>query len=250
MGNLIDAYVGIGEQGPRESSVGFRGRPPVRPIAPRGSKSCAGTLADQAALELGHGTEHVEDQQSLRGRSRSRGASQNSALQWTFERRKSRMSLERRFCGGHQDLHACRNCDHVAAFTARSTSRSQAGSTPGAARTTAPQAAETSNLSKQTFWLTCRRKAPHGKKIPGLRSHCRHRGVGRPQNRHLVGQPCHLRKAYPCRQRADPTSHWRPCRVHAATFADSPDEPSWRSEKRLPSRRSGGCVAHASLSVH
>jgi hypothetical protein len=31
-----------------------------------------------------------------------------------------------------------RNCDHVAAFTARSTSRSQAGSTPGAARTTAP----------------------------------------------------------------------------------------------------------------
>jgi hypothetical protein len=36
--------------------------------------------------------------------------------------------------GRHQDLHACRNCDHVAAFTARS----QAGSIPGAARTTAP----------------------------------------------------------------------------------------------------------------
>jgi hypothetical protein len=28
------------------------------------------------------------------------------------------------------------------------------------------------------------------------------------------------------------------------------DEPSWRSEKRLPTRRSGGCVAHASPSVH
>jgi transposase len=38
----------------------------------------------------------------------------------------------------HQHLHTCRNRDHVAAFTARSTSRSQAGSTPGAARTTAP----------------------------------------------------------------------------------------------------------------
>jgi hypothetical protein len=37
--------------------------------------------------------------------------------------------------GRHQDLHACRNRDHVAAFTARSTSRSQAGSTPGTART-------------------------------------------------------------------------------------------------------------------
>ena len=38
----------------------------------------------------------------------------------------------------HKDLHARRNRDHVAAFTARSTSRSQARSTPGAARTTAP----------------------------------------------------------------------------------------------------------------
>jgi hypothetical protein len=38
----------------------------------------------------------------------------------------------------HQDLHACRSRNHVAAFTARSTSRSKAGSTPGAARTTAP----------------------------------------------------------------------------------------------------------------
>src|SRR5258708_27132276 len=40
--------------------------------------------------------------------------------------------------GRHQNLHARRNRDHVAAFTARNTSRSQAGSTPGAARTTAP----------------------------------------------------------------------------------------------------------------
>src|SRR5260370_24654149 len=39
--------------------------------------------------------------------------------------------------GRHQDLHACRSRDHVAAFTARSTSRSQTGSTPGAARTPA-----------------------------------------------------------------------------------------------------------------
>src|SRR5215204_1454006 len=38
----------------------------------------------------------------------------------------------------NQDLYACRSRDHVAAFTARSTSRSHAGSTPRAARTTAP----------------------------------------------------------------------------------------------------------------
>src|ERR1022692_692796 len=39
---------------------------------------------------------------------------------------------------GHQDLHPCRNRDHVAAFTARSTSRSQPRSAPHSARTTAP----------------------------------------------------------------------------------------------------------------
>ena len=40
--------------------------------------------------------------------------------------------------GRHQNFHARRNRDHVAAFTARNTSRSQAGSTPGVVRTTAP----------------------------------------------------------------------------------------------------------------
>src|SRR5207302_1664686 len=39
---------------------------------------------------------------------------------------------------GHQDLHPYRNRDHVAAFTVRSTSRSQPRSTPLSARTTAP----------------------------------------------------------------------------------------------------------------
>src|SRR6516225_5588131 len=38
----------------------------------------------------------------------------------------------------NHDLHACRSRDHVAALTARSTSRSHTGSTPTAARTTAP----------------------------------------------------------------------------------------------------------------
>src|SRR5260370_8092166 len=39
---------------------------------------------------------------------------------------------------GHQDLHPSRYRDHVPAFTARSTSRSQPRSTPGSARTTPP----------------------------------------------------------------------------------------------------------------
>src|SRR5580704_1682681 len=39
--------------------------------------------------------------------------------------------------GRHQNLHACRSRNHVAAFTARNTSRSQAKSPPGATRTTA-----------------------------------------------------------------------------------------------------------------
>src|SRR6516225_3709951 len=38
----------------------------------------------------------------------------------------------------NHDLHPCRSRDHVAALTARSTSSSHAGSTPTAARTTAP----------------------------------------------------------------------------------------------------------------
>jgi hypothetical protein len=38
----------------------------------------------------------------------------------------------------HQDLHAGRSRNHVAAFTVRNTSHSHAGSTPRAARTTAP----------------------------------------------------------------------------------------------------------------
>src|ERR1700676_3143372 len=40
---------------------------------------------------------------------------------------------------GHQDLHPRSNRNHVAAFTARSTSRSQPRSTPRSARTTAPE---------------------------------------------------------------------------------------------------------------
>jgi hypothetical protein len=57
----------------------------------------------------------------------------------THQRREPVASLSKIYgLGRYQDLHACRNRDHVAAFTARSTSRSQAGSIPGAARTTAP----------------------------------------------------------------------------------------------------------------
>ena len=40
--------------------------------------------------------------------------------------------------GCHQNPHSCRDRDHVAAFTARRTSRSQPRSTPGSARTAAP----------------------------------------------------------------------------------------------------------------
>src|SRR5262245_59911748 len=40
--------------------------------------------------------------------------------------------------GGYQHLHSRRNRNHIAAFTARSTSRSQSRSTPGPARSTTP----------------------------------------------------------------------------------------------------------------
>src|SRR6185295_3333418 len=59
----------------------------------------------------------------------------------------------------HQYLQSCRNRDHSAAFTARSTSLSQTGSTPGSARTTAPAISMTTVGERSPVVLIASRSA-------------------------------------------------------------------------------------------
>ena len=143
----------------------------------------------------------------------------------------------------YHDLYARRGRDHVAALTARSTSRSQAGSTPATARTTAPPDLDAD-----------RRRAPHRRfrarpSATRLRHHRNEewRLVGRQAER--AGTRC----LAPCEQMlgrdvvpARHLGHHRPRRVDSprsvpwpcrSTAADVPHRPGYPPGHAAPKRQ-------------
>src|ERR1700694_4515370 len=71
VGNLPHADIGISQHGPRGVKIilgQFRRSATGAAYSLGGGKPRAGALADEAALELRQGAEHMKDQQPLRGR--------------------------------------------------------------------------------------------------------------------------------------------------------------------------------------
>ena len=132
------------------------------------------------------------------------------------------------------NLHARRSRDHVAALTARSTSRSHAGSTPTAARTTAPPISMLI-VTERCVAASAPRPAPRSSVTTGTNSGASSAGRLSSPARAALRQPNNCCGVRPRRRATSDTT--APGRYDSATIRPFASSLQRRRRKQSPSRR-------------